>query len=204
MSNNIGKPHDRIDGRLKVTGAARYAADFAVPNPLYAHLVISTVGKGRITGIDDEAARAVPGVREIYTHANQPDLKAAGFFGAGKGQAQQGWRPLAGPDVKFYGEIVGMVVAETLLAARQAAAELRFDYEAEDPAAVFGAEGVEPAALPERTIPRGMRIRRCRRPRPPSPGPTRPRPTPTTPWSCSPPPPIGRGRTSPSTSPASG
>jgi xanthine dehydrogenase YagR molybdenum-binding subunit len=34
MANNIGNPHDRIDGRLKVTGDARYAADFAVPNPL--------------------------------------------------------------------------------------------------------------------------------------------------------------------------
>ncbi len=152
MSDNIGKPHDRIDGRLKVTGAARYAADFAVPNPLYAHLVVSTVGKGRIAGIDEAAARAVPGVREIYTHRNQPDLQPAGFFGAGAGQAQQGWRPLAGPDVRFYGEIVGMVVAETLLAAREAAAELRFDYEAQDPAAVFGASGVEPEPLPDRTL----------------------------------------------------
>ncbi len=49
MKERIGKPVDRIEGRLKVTGQARYAADFAVANPLYAHLVTSTIGVGRIT-----------------------------------------------------------------------------------------------------------------------------------------------------------
>ena len=57
-TGGIGQPHDRIDGRLKVTGEARYGADFAVPNPLYGHLVVSTIGRGRITSVDDEAARA--------------------------------------------------------------------------------------------------------------------------------------------------
>ncbi|WP_375261922.1 xanthine dehydrogenase family protein molybdopterin-binding subunit [Palleronia sp.] len=145
----IGNPHDRIDGRIKVTGDARYAADFAVPNPLYGHLVISTIGKGRITGIDDRAARAVPGVRAIYTHLNQPNLQPAGFFGSGQGQAQQSWRPLAGPDVKFYGEIIGMVVAESILSARQAAAVLGVSYEAEDPAAIIDAPGVTVEQLPD-------------------------------------------------------
>lgn len=152
MAASIGAPRDRIDGRLKVTGDARYAADFAVPNPLYGHLVVATVGKGRITGVDEAAARAVAGVREIYTHLNQPGLDPAGFFGAGKGQAQQSWRPLAGPDVKFYGEIVGLVVAETLLAAREAASLLAFTYEAEEPAATFDAAGVSLEELPDSAI----------------------------------------------------
>ncbi len=152
MPDNIGNPHDRIDGRLKVTGDARYAADFAVPNPLHAHLVISTIGRGRITGIDDKAARAVPGVRAIYTHKDQPDIQPAGFFGAGQGQAQQSWRPLAGPDVKFYGEIVGMVVAETILAAREAAAALRFTYEAEEPAATLDAPGTTVEEIEKKSI----------------------------------------------------
>lgn len=142
MADTIGDPHDRIDGRLKVTGGARYAADIAVPNPLYAHLVVSTIARGRISAVDDKAARAVPGVRAIYTHRNRPEIQPAGFMGAREGQAQQGWRPLAGPDVKFFGEIIGMVVAETILGAREAASLLHFTYEAEDPAAVFDASGV--------------------------------------------------------------
>lgn len=155
MPDTIGSPHNRIDGRLKVTGAARYAADFAVPNPLYAHLVVSTIGRGRISAINDKAARAVPGVVAIYTHENRPKINEAGFFGAGKGPAQQGWRPLAAPDVKFHGEIVGMVVAETLLAAREAAAMLSFDYDAEKPAAVFEAEGTEDEDLPDKALKKG-------------------------------------------------
>ena len=152
MARNIGKPHDRIDGRLKVTGGARYAADFAVPNPLYAHLVISTIGRGRITGVHDKAARAVSGVRAIYTHRNAPDLKPAGFFGSGQGTAQQSWRPLAGPDVKFYGEIVGMVVAETILGAREAAAALQFSYDDADPAATIDAPGVTVEGIDNKSI----------------------------------------------------
>ena len=151
-TGGIGQPHDRIDGRLKVTGEARYGADFAVPNPLYGHLVVSTIGRGRITSVDDEAARAVPGVRSIYTHLQPPKVQPAGFFGSGQGQAQQSWRPLAGPDVRFYGEIIGMVVAETLLAAREAAAGLVFSYESEEPAATMDAPGVTVEEIPYKAI----------------------------------------------------
>ncbi|MGR3198629.1 MAG: xanthine dehydrogenase family protein molybdopterin-binding subunit [Paracoccus sp. (in: a-proteobacteria)] len=151
----IGAPIDRIDGRLKVTGAARYAADFAVPNPLYGHLVTSTIGLGRITGIDDAAARKVPGVRAIYHHANPlPIAETSAFFGAG-GRSQQSWQPFAEPDVRFYGETVALIVAETVLAAREAAKLLAFGYEAEEPAAVFDAAGTEAEELPDRSLSSG-------------------------------------------------
>lgn len=153
MADTIGSAHDRIDGRLKVTGGARYAADFAVPNPLYAHLVVSTIARGRITGIDDEEARAVPGVAAVYTHENDLGLSAAEFFGTGgQGQAQQSWRPLDAPDVRFHGEIVGMVVAESLLAAREAAGLLSFTYEEEDPAPVLDSPGVLVEELPDKAV----------------------------------------------------
>lgn len=152
MANNIGKPQNRIDGRLKVTGDARYAADFVVPGPLYGQLVISTIGRGRISAIEDAAAWAVPGVRAIYTHLNRPPIKHAGFFGSQEGPAQQGWRPLAGPDVKFYGEMIGLVVAESLLAAREAASELVFRYESETPAVTLDAPGVDVEELKDKTI----------------------------------------------------
>ena len=93
----IGNPINRIDGKLKVTGSARYAADFAVGTPLYAELVTSTIGLGRVTGVDDSAARQVPGVREVYSHANPLPVDAADFFGMG-GRAQQSWQPFAEPD----------------------------------------------------------------------------------------------------------
>ena len=148
MRQPIGAPVNRIEGRLKVTGDARYAADFAVPNPLYAHLVTSTVGLGRITGIADGAARRVPGVREIYSHANRLGLKPDGMFSTG-GHAQEGWEPFAQPDVKFYGETIAMVVADTILAARESAKLLRFTYDGQAPAAVFGADGLQPEELPD-------------------------------------------------------
>ena len=58
---NMGQPIPRTEARAKVTGAARYASDMPVLNPAYAVLVTSTIAKGRIVGIDDSAARAVPG-----------------------------------------------------------------------------------------------------------------------------------------------
>src|SRR5690242_13909796 len=58
----IGAPFDRIDGRLKVTGGATYAAEFKVPNLVHAVLVQSTVGAGTITGLDLREAQGLPGV----------------------------------------------------------------------------------------------------------------------------------------------
>lgn len=152
MAAIIGSPHDRIDGRLKVTGGARYAADFTVPDPLHAHLVVSTIGRGKITAVHEGPALAVPGVVAVYTHKNRPGLEHAGFFGNGSGQAQQGWRPLDAPDVKYYGEIVGMVVAEDVLGAREAAAALTFEYDAETPAATLDAEGIRVEEVPDKAI----------------------------------------------------
>lgn len=151
----IGAPVRRIDGRLKVTGAARYAADFAVPNPLYGHLATATAGLGRIAAVDDADARAVPGVRAIYHHANPlPIAGASEFFGSG-GRSQQSWQPFAEPDVRFYGETVALVVAETVLAAREAAKLLRFTYEAKGPAAVFDAEGLTAEELRDKALSAG-------------------------------------------------
>ncbi len=137
----IGAPADRIDGPLKVTGGARYAADFTVAKPLYAELVTSTIGLGSITRIDAAAARAVPGVLAIYSHENPLPVTSDGMFSTG-GHAQQSWRPLEKPDVRFYGEIVAMVVADTILGAREAARKMRFDYDEKTPAPDFGADGL--------------------------------------------------------------
>jgi xanthine dehydrogenase YagR molybdenum-binding subunit len=73
---NMGKPEPPIDGRLKVTGEARYGSDFPVANPAYAFLVTSAIARGRIEAMElSEAKAAVPGVLEIFYHANSSELK---------------------------------------------------------------------------------------------------------------------------------
>src|SRR3954463_7082538 len=71
----VGKPIDRVDGRLKVTGQARYAAEAQVENVAHAVLVVSTVAKGRVTSLDTGAAEKAPGVLAVLTHRNADRLK---------------------------------------------------------------------------------------------------------------------------------
>jgi xanthine dehydrogenase YagR molybdenum-binding subunit len=72
--SNIGQPLTRRDGVLKVTGAARYAADHHPPGMLYAVLAVSSIARGRVTFLDVAAAKAHPGVVEVITPANRPAL----------------------------------------------------------------------------------------------------------------------------------
>ena len=73
-SARIGDPVNRFDGRAKVTGSARYAAEHFAPGLLYGWIVSSPVARGRVTGIDVAAARGVPGVVEVITHRNRRHL----------------------------------------------------------------------------------------------------------------------------------
>ncbi len=72
--SNIGQPLTRRDGVLKVTGAARYAADNHPPGMLYAVLAVSSIARGRVAFLDVEAAKAHPGVVAVMTPANKPAL----------------------------------------------------------------------------------------------------------------------------------
>src|SRR5687768_10057403 len=101
----IGQSPIRIDGRAKVTGAARYPSDVAVPNPAWAFLVTSAIALGRITGFEEAEARAVPGVLEILTHRNMRGMvRDAGFFAAG-GYAAESIRPLEDDRIWHDGQI---------------------------------------------------------------------------------------------------
>lgn len=71
LNAHIGRPTCRIDGRLKVTGQATYAADYDVPGLLHGHIVSSAIAAGRVTAIHTEAAREFPGVIAVYTHENR-------------------------------------------------------------------------------------------------------------------------------------
>jgi xanthine dehydrogenase YagR molybdenum-binding subunit len=72
----IGAPLDRIDGPLKVTGAAKYAYEYPVAGVTYVFPVQSTIAKGRVVSIDASAARALPGVIAVLSHENAPWQRA--------------------------------------------------------------------------------------------------------------------------------
>src|ERR1700749_4914327 len=70
----IGTPVTRIDGPLKVTGEAPFAAEVAFDEMLYAAVAFSTIAKGRITKLDTAAAESAPGVHLVMTYKNAPRI----------------------------------------------------------------------------------------------------------------------------------
>lgn len=117
----IGKPTDRIEGKLKTCGQAPYAYEQhdVVANQAYGFMVGSAIAKGRIANIDLAQAKAAPGVLAIVTAAN------AGKLGKGKYNSAH---LLAGPDIQHYHQAVALVVAETFEQARAAAQLVKVDY----------------------------------------------------------------------------
>ena len=130
----VGQPINRVDGRLKVTGGARYAVEYPLENMAYAALVGSTIANGRIKSIDTSEAKRVPGVLHIMTHENAPKMKPV-MTNPAEGDAARRRVPLQSPDVYYSGQYVALVVAETLEQARRAADLLRFTYDEQPPAA---------------------------------------------------------------------
>jgi xanthine dehydrogenase YagR molybdenum-binding subunit len=118
----VGKPLNRVDGRLKVTGGARYAYEFQQgPTTTYGYVVEASIGKGRIKSIDTLAAERAPGVVLVLTHRNAP--------AQGTGNHREAHPVLTSPDVSYYGEPIAFVVAETFEQARAAAYLVRVDYD---------------------------------------------------------------------------
>jgi xanthine dehydrogenase YagR molybdenum-binding subunit len=117
----IGAPLDRIDGPLKVTGAAKYAYEYPVERPLYVHIVQSTIAKGRIVSIDASEAQRQPGVVAVITHENAPRTEISPEDGD--------LRILQSDAVAYHGQIVAAVVAETLEIAHHAASGIAIAYE---------------------------------------------------------------------------
>jgi xanthine dehydrogenase YagR molybdenum-binding subunit len=130
----IGQPVNRIDGRLKVTGAATYAADTHIDGLAYGYLLTSTVGKGTITATDPAAALAAPGVLAVYTPFNA--LKLLPYT---QNQNDENVPPLQDNQIRYHGQVIGLVVAETFEQARDAAPLVRVSYDAQPPAASFTA-----------------------------------------------------------------
>jgi xanthine dehydrogenase YagR molybdenum-binding subunit len=129
----IGTPTSRVDGRAKVTGAAKYAAELNAPGLAHGSVVTSTIAKGRIARIDASRALGVAGVIEVLTHENRPPMADDDRSYHDDAAPEEGspFRPLYGDRIMFSGQPVALVVAEDWETARFAAALVRVEYEAE-------------------------------------------------------------------------
>ena len=131
----IGAPLSRIEGPQKVRGAAPYAYEHHVDNPLYLYPLHSDIARGRVARIDASAADNLPGVIAVISHHNAPRL------------ADTGDRELAilqSDEVAFRGQYIGAVVAETFEVARHAANLVEVSYDEEPHDASFQARQGRP------------------------------------------------------------
>ncbi|WP_438015393.1 xanthine dehydrogenase family protein molybdopterin-binding subunit [Sorangium sp. So ce315] len=143
----------RVDAREKVCGAARYAADHIAPGLAHAMLAVATIGRGRIVSIELDAARAVRGVRLILTHRDTAGLQSPGFL-MGGGYGFQSLQPLLGAAIAYRGQPIALVVADTLEAAREAAALVRATYEEDAISVTLDAPGAEIIAQADSPLPK--------------------------------------------------
>jgi xanthine dehydrogenase YagR molybdenum-binding subunit len=129
----IGKPQPRVDGPLKVSGAAQYASDFHFPGMLYAVPVEATIASGKVTNLDTAAAEKMPGVRAIFHRANIGKI-----FRSTQGQGFEGIvderrPPLEDNIIRYYGQYIALAVADTFESAKAAADAVRATYAKEKP-----------------------------------------------------------------------
>jgi xanthine dehydrogenase YagR molybdenum-binding subunit len=126
----IGQPTTRVDGRAKVTGAAKFAAEHYAHGLAHGVVITSAVARGTIVSIDASVALTIPGVLQVFTHENAPRFA----------RADSDWveevvppgtrfRPLESADIKFSAQPIALAVAETFELARYAASLVRVDYD---------------------------------------------------------------------------
>ncbi len=141
-AQNQGQPESRIDGRLKVTGEARYAADIPVNNVAYAVLVTSDIARGKVASIDLKAAREIPGVLDVISHGDVDHIEPPQFGTA----SYTSLGPLHTKKIWHDGQIIAVVVAETFQVAEEAARRVTESYVPQPPIADLDAPGTETIA----------------------------------------------------------
>src|SRR5215210_8859274 len=135
MARYIGKEMSRVDGVAKVTGRAKYAAEFRVPNLAYGFIVLGSVARGTIKAIDTREAESAGGVIRVFTHLNAPKLgpKASHEQSPPRAKEEQdkSFRALQSDRIFFNMQPVALVVAETYEQARYASRLVKVSYNAE-------------------------------------------------------------------------
>jgi xanthine dehydrogenase YagR molybdenum-binding subunit len=133
MTAYIGTPTSRVDGRAKVTGEAKYAADFNSDGLVYGAILTSTIARGRIKRLDTGAAKRVDGVLDVLTHENRPHMADAAEAWKDDVAPSEGspFRPLYDGDVKFSHQPIALVLAREWEVAVFAATLLDVEYASE-------------------------------------------------------------------------
>jgi xanthine dehydrogenase YagR molybdenum-binding subunit len=128
---NAGLP--RVDGPLKVSGAAIYTSDHNLPGMLYAVPVCATIANGSIASIDSNRAQGMPGVKAVYTRENIGKLFRTAPAQDFTGILDERRPPLEDDNVRYYGQYVAAVVATTFEQAVAAANAVKVTYRTEKP-----------------------------------------------------------------------
>ena len=149
-SEIIGTALPRVDGPLKTTGIAKYAADYNFKNMAYAVPVCATVASGKIRSIDTSRAEKMPGVVLIMHHGNAPQI----FRSGSGGRNSESRPPLEDDVVSYWGQYVALVVAETFQQAQAGAAAVTVNYDADK----FNVSAVLDDAMPAIGEPNGPRV----------------------------------------------
>jgi xanthine dehydrogenase YagR molybdenum-binding subunit len=146
----VGAPVSRLDGALKVTGSARFAAEVELPGMVYAALAYSTIPKGRIASLRVREAENAPGVVLVMTHRNAPRLNPPpALISAEKGAASDDLPVMQDDRIAWNGQPTALVLAQTQEQADHARSLIRVTYRAEHAVTVFdeAAERSRPAAF---------------------------------------------------------
>ena len=143
----IGQPLSRVDGRRKVTGVARYAADIPIAELAHAVIVHSTIANGRIASIDTNAAERAPGVFAVFTYRNMPRMNPTPKPWSHLHPHGQSYLPLQDDKIHYAGQPIALVVAATRDQAEHAGTLVRVEYEVQRPA-VFRPDSTKNAVDP--------------------------------------------------------
>ncbi|SFN31188.1 xanthine dehydrogenase YagR molybdenum-binding subunit [Chitinophaga sp. YR627] len=125
------EPLNRVDGRAKVTGKAKYFAEFEVPGLTYCVMVTSTITRGTIATINTKNAERAPGVLAVYTHLNMPAVPGWADQPNSNAKLPSGgekYRMLGSNKILFNGQPIALVVANTLERAQYAASLVTTTY----------------------------------------------------------------------------
>ena len=148
----IGAPVTRIDGPLKVKGAAPFSAEFPLPEMLYAAVAFSTIARGRITSLDTAAAEAASGVKLVMTWKNAPKLKPTPLFNSSPKAAGPSDLPIMqNSSIHWNGEAIALVLADTQEQADYAKSLIRATYQ-EEPAVTDFEQAIKNAREPKNIL----------------------------------------------------
>ncbi len=145
--NAIGQPISRIDGRLKVSGAARYTADIPIADVVYGVIVQSTIANGRTVSIDTAVAEQAPGVLAVFTHRNMPRMNPTPRPWSHLHPHGQSYLPLQDDRILYADQPIALVVATTHDQAAYAGTLISVEYETQPPA-IFNRQTAKDAVQP--------------------------------------------------------